>query len=512
MNSTLLWSLIGAQIVMGLFDTLYHHELTERLAWRPTQKRELELHGARNLIYAVLFAVLGWSEVRGVLAIAVLALLVAELFITLADFVAEDASRKLPATERVTHTLLALNYGAILAVLLPLLLGWAGEETALRPAWHGQFSVLAGLASLGTVFFGIRDLHAAHRTHCFIQPPTRALAAGLGAPRTVLVTGATGFIGRRLVEALGQAHHRVIVLTRDPAKALGLRPPFWLITDLDQIPADTRIDAIVNLAGEPISDGLWTRARRRKLIGSRVEMTAAVVKLIARLAHRPQVLVNGSAIGWYGLRGDEILLETSEGRDCFSHALCAAWENEANKARALNVRVVLLRIGLVLGTEGGMLSRLLTPFEFFLGGRIGSGRQWMSWITRDDLVRLIAHAIATSDLCGVVNATAPVPVQNRTFAKELARALHRPALLPLPAAPLRWLAGDFANELLLSGQRVLPRKAVTHGFAFTAPTLPEAFATIFGNTDGGMELGAGGMTACAVQAGRSVLWHRKRHL
>jgi len=237
---------------------------------------------------------------------------------------------------------------------------------------------------------------------------------------------------------------------------------------------------VVNLAGEPIADRLWTAARRRRLLASRLRVTRAVVRLIARLDRKPAVLVSGSAVGWYGLWQDESLTEFDGGKACFTHRLCSAWERAARAAERHGVRVVRLRIGLVLGTEGGVLSRLLTPFEFGLGGRIGNGRQWMSWIERDDLVRLIAHVIATPSLTGAVNATAPEPVTNATFTRELARALRRPALLPVPAALLRRLAGDLADELLIGGQRVLPDKVDASGFAFRHPTLPSALSAMLG--------------------------------
>ena len=190
------------------------------------------------------------------------------------------------------------------------------------------------------------------------------------------------------------------------------------------------------------------------------------------------MLVSGSAVGWYGLWQDQTLTESAKSHACFSHELCETWENAARPAAEHGVRVVCLRIGLVLGTEGGMVARMLTPFEFGLGGPIGSGRQWMSWIERDDLVRLIAHVIATPDLSGPINATAPIPVTNSTFTEELARKLHRPALFRIPGALLRRLGGDFANELLLGGQRVLPNKALSNGFVFRHETLRSAFEAI----------------------------------
>jgi uncharacterized protein (TIGR01777 family) len=225
-------------------------------------------------------------------------------------------------------------------------------------------------------------------------------------------------------------------------------------------------------------------------------MTREVVRLIARLERVPTVLVNGSAIGWYGNWRDESLTEFDGGKRCFGHRVCEAWEQAARKAEAFGTRVVRLRIGLVLGTESGVLSNLLSPFEFGLGGAIGSGEQWMSWIERDDLVRLIAHIIASPSLTGAVNGTAPVPVRNSTFTYELARALHRPAVLKIPAPLLRLLAGDLADELLIGGRRVLPDRAQASGFKFRHETLRSALAAILGAKrvkEGGRALAAGEM-------------------
>jgi uncharacterized protein len=480
MTTHILWPLITLQILMGAFDTLYHHELTERLAWRRSQRHELHLHGVRDLLYAALFLALGWTEPHGVLAMLVMAVLVVEIVVTLMDFVEEDMSRKLPASERITHTLLAVNYGAILMLVGPLLVDWAGRSTALVPVSYVPWSIVATLAALAVALFGLRDLAASARARRLVPGKAGELMAALPARQSVLVTGATGFIGRRLVEALAAAGHLPIVLARDPAKAARLAPAFRLVTQLDQLPSDTRIDAIVNLAGEPTADRLWTAARRRRLLGSRLRVTRDVVRLIARLERKPAVLVSGSAVGWYGLWQDEALTEFDGGMACFTHRLCDAWERAAIAAQRHGVRVVRLRIGLVLGTEGGMLSRLLTPFEFGPGGRIGHGRQWMSWIERDDLVRLIAHVIATPSLTGAVNATAPEPATNAAFTKALARALHRPAILPVPAGLLRRLAGDLAGELLIGGQRVLPDKAEASGFTFRHPTLGAALVAILG--------------------------------
>jgi hypothetical protein len=209
MTSPLLWILVALQLAMGLFDIVYHHELTERLAWRPSQRIELVLHGARNLIYAILFLTLGLFEVRGVWAMLLIALLAVEVLVTTIDFVEEDLSRKLPATERIAHTLLAINYGAILTLLVPVLVGWAAEPIAATPVWYGIGSVLACVATVGVIVFGLRDFHAARRAERLIPQDATALVRVLSARQCVLITGATGFIGRRLVDAFASAGHDV---------------------------------------------------------------------------------------------------------------------------------------------------------------------------------------------------------------------------------------------------------------------------------------------------------------
>lgn len=479
MDNPVLWGLITLQVFMGAFDTLFHHEGTERLAWRASQRTELRLHGVRNFFYVVIFLCFAWLEPHGVFTMILTGILMVEVLITLWDFVEEDLTRKLPATERINHTLLALNYGAILALAAPHLYAWSLMDSALLPTDYGWWSVMATLSALGVGLFSARDLAAAARSDRLLRPDAAQLVRALPGRKRVLITGGTGFIGTRLVEALVGAGHRVSVLTRNKANANDLAGPLRVITDLTQVPDDEHFDAIINLAGDPVAGGPWTAAKRRKILASRVEMTRDVVALIDRLKVKPECLINGSAIGWYGLWRDEVLTEVAVPAPCFVHDVCAAWEAEA-LAAAPSVRVAVLRTGLVLGVEGGMLAKLLTPFEFGLGGIMGAGQHWMSWIDLDDMIRVIAFVMADASISGPVNATAPNPVTNQDFTRELAHSLHRPALLRFPAGLLRLALGDMAHETMLSGQKVLPAKLQEAGFAFRRPEIGDALLRMTG--------------------------------
>ena len=272
--------------------------------------------------------------------------------------------------------------------------------------------------------------------------------------------------------------HDVTVLTRDLRKVDVLAHPVRVIDSLDRVHSADRFDAIVNLAGDAVASGLWTAKKRARIVDSRVDMTRALDALIGRLDVKPGVFINGSAVGYYGLHGDDILAEDAEPNPAFVHDVCRAWEDAAAPIARHGVRVVVLRIGLVLGVDGGMLAKLLTPFEFGAGGRMGDGQQWMPWIEHSDMVRVIAFAIA-SDIEGPVNATAPIPVRNATFTADLAAALHRPVFLRFPAW-LLGLLGDMGRETMLGGQRVVPVKLLDAGFHFDHDTLGPMLSQITG--------------------------------
>jgi uncharacterized protein (TIGR01777 family) len=299
--------------------------------------------------------------------------------------------------------------------------------------------------------------------------------------RQVLVTGATGFIGRKLVPRLVAHGDRVTVLARNPAKAAALfGASAEIVTELDALPTDAGIDAIVNLAGEPIAGGFWTAKRRALLLASRVETTRALLALSARLRAKPKSWVNGSAIGFYGARaGDEPLAEQSPAGTGFQADLCRQWEETAAGATAHGIHVTALRLGVVLGRDGGALAALARPVRLFAGSVIGSGRQWFSWIHLDDLLALVLFVLDAETLTGPLNATAPNPVRHAELMRALATALHRPLWpLRIPAPVLTVPLGELA-ELFVAGQRVLPERAQALGFGFRYPTIEAALAEIY---------------------------------
>jgi uncharacterized protein (TIGR01777 family) len=297
----------------------------------------------------------------------------------------------------------------------------------------------------------------------------------------ILVTGGSGFIGQSLCRRLLADGNAVDVVSRQPAKVAGL---FGAHTTLHSYPITPRLieqaDAVVNLAGAPIFGPLWTAARKKILWDSRIGVTEQLVDALATAQRKPKILISGSAIGYYGPHGNDALAESSEPSPDFGHALCAAWEQAALRAETVGLRVCTLRTGLVLGPRGGLLQRMSIPFRLGLGGRLGKGEQWMSWIHLNDHVNAIVHLLGSSTLHGPFNLTAPNPVTNRAFTDCLAAAVHRPAFLHLPAWLLRGLLGEMA-DLLLGSQRVFPRRLTDEaGFQFAFAELDHALADCLG--------------------------------
>ncbi len=475
-------TLLAVQGLIGAFDNIWHHELSQKLNSKPSALTELKLHTVREFFYAVIFLSIAWVTWNGVWTYVLIAIIAIEIVITLWDFVVEDMTRKLPKLERVVHTVMAINLGAILALWAPVLLEWARQPTGFTGVDYGILSWIIAAYGAGVLAWGIYDLRAV--LHLLVPAwQRRPIRAGYRAhPKTVLITGATGFIGRALTRALISRGDRVIALARDVDKARFLfGPHVRAVQDLDEIDQGEAIDAIVNLAGEPILCGLWTKKRKQKFVASRVGTTEQLLDLVARLDARPEVLVSGSAIGYYGLRQDEVLTEDDGPQDHFMSELCQRWENAAGKAEALGVRVALLRIGLVLGLDGGALPQLALPVRLGLGAVLGSGRQWMSWIHITDLVRMILFAVDSPHVEGPINATAPKPATNRAFTKALGRHLKRPVWLRIPTWPVKALLGDLA-DVLVAGQKVLPQAAEDFGFTFERPTLGGALEDLFAPT------------------------------
>jgi uncharacterized protein (TIGR01777 family) len=300
----------------------------------------------------------------------------------------------------------------------------------------------------------------------------------------ILVTGGTGFIGRALVSALLRERHTVLVWARSASRARSiLGDAVETVAAGDGVDALARAldecDAVVNLAGESIMGGRWTAARREVLRRSRIATTELVVGALAAAQPRPRVLVSGSAVGYYGDRGATPLTEASAPGSGFLAELSQEWESAARAATKVGTRVVLTRIGIVLGRDGGALAPMAIPFRFGIGGRLGSGTQYMSWIHLEDLVSVILTVIEHSAFEGPVNCVAPETVTNRQFTRSLGRALHRPALMAVPGFALRVVLGE-ASSALLEGQRVRPAVLESHGFRFRFPSLDGALTDILG--------------------------------
>jgi uncharacterized protein (TIGR01777 family) len=303
----------------------------------------------------------------------------------------------------------------------------------------------------------------------------------------VFVTGGTGLVGRRLVRQLTQRGDAVVALTRRPEAVRELLGAGVTIVDGDPaqpaawLDALVACDAVIHLAGENVFARRWTVAFKELLRSSRIQSTENVVQGLARQPRtpsgHPKVLVNASAIGYYGPHGDELLEESSPHGDDFLAHLCVDWEKAACAAESHGVRVAVVRVGMVLDKEGGALKQMLTPFKLGVGGPVGRGRQWVSWIHHADLSGLLLLALDNAAARGPLNGTAPNPVTNREFGKALGRALHRPAFLPTPAFALRVALGQVA-VLATTGQRVLPRQAQALGYAFRFPTIDAALTDI----------------------------------
>jgi uncharacterized protein len=297
-----------------------------------------------------------------------------------------------------------------------------------------------------------------------------------------LITGATGLIGRALVARLPLAQ----IVSRSPgraAHALGRLAHGW--SPMQGPPPRQALgeaDVVIHLAGDPVAEGRWTAAKKERIRDSRLVGTRNLVDGLAGLESRPRVLVSASAVGYYGDRGDELLDEGAASGEEFLPEVCIEWEREAQRASALGMRVVCVRIGVVLASNGGALARMQTPFNMGVGGRLGSGTQWMPWVHLDDVVGLILHACGDESIEGAMNAVSPNPVTNADFTRALGRALRRPTFLTVPKTALRIAFGEL-SDVLMASQRVVPQVAARTGYRFAHPELDGALAAIYGGED-----------------------------
>ncbi|MBZ5662230.1 MAG: TIGR01777 family oxidoreductase [Acidobacteriia bacterium] len=300
----------------------------------------------------------------------------------------------------------------------------------------------------------------------------------------ILVSGSTGFLGTAAIEALEHDGHTIARLMRPQTsrhktpggaeQAVAWDP----VAGTFDAAAAEGADALVHLAGASIADGRWNVSRKNLLRTSRIDATRHLMGALGKLQRPPRVIVGASAVGYYGSRGDETLGETSAPGNDFLAALCQEWERETARGAEFGARVVGLRFGIILAAHGGALPQMMTPIKLGVGGRLGTGRQWMSWVTLEETVRVVQFALANAGLTGPVNVVAPNPVQNSEFTRVLARTLHRPALFPAPAFALRLALGEMADGLLLSSQKVTPAKLVNAGFQFLQPELAGALGKV----------------------------------
>ena len=292
-----------------------------------------------------------------------------------------------------------------------------------------------------------------------------------------LITGGTGFIGSKLCACLLEYQHNIVVLTRHPEKIKGNN--IKGISQLEQLTAEISFDTVINLAGEPIADKRWSQQQKELIYNSRMNTTNELIKYFNKTRHKPELFISASAIGYYGIsKTNTSVNEEATGDQSFSSQLCQQWEAVALQANALGIRTCLLRTGIVLGKDGGALKKMLPPFKLGLGGKIGDGYQWMSWIHLGDLVGIILYCIEHNKITGAVNGTSPNPVTNTLFTRALGKVLKRPTVAPLPTVVVRLLMGQMGKELLLAGKKVLPDKIIKAGYKFKYEQLEEALKNV----------------------------------
>ncbi|GAA3929993.1 TIGR01777 family oxidoreductase [Litoribacillus peritrichatus] len=460
------------QTLISAFITLSQPELKEPPFGEQTKPAEYRIRAARNLGYALLFIMFGWFEFFGMFACALAIGLLVELVIVVKCLLTEENTRYLSPTKLIPHLLFIMNFGVISVFLTAVLYQWLEQPTYIQFTYYGWQSWVITLCALIALISALKNGQKTKvskpRDYSF-----QVFEKYRGTTKNVLITGGSGFIGKRLVTVLLALGHNVMILTRNAPKAAhNLHGVITYVNDLEQLPATSRIHIIINLAGEPLAEHRWTKRIKKKFVKSRITTTVNIHRLINRLQQKPELLINGSAIGYYGPHGDEELAEESACTPCFSNHLCTSWEHEALKIESqTGIRVCLLRIGIVLGQDGGPLTQLRQSFDFGLAAQIGDGKQWMSWIHRDDLIAMMLHLMVSPSARGPYNGTAPTPVTNTEFMCILSRFLPTWISVAIPAKILKLLVGEMAQEILLTGQRVIPERIKQLEFEFNYPDL-----------------------------------------
>ncbi|VAW76620.1 Cell division inhibitor [hydrothermal vent metagenome] len=479
--------LMAIQGVLGAMDTIYHHELTEALPQRNSARKELSIHSIRSIIYAVLFIGLSAWTWSGMWAWVLILLFSVEIVLTLWDFVVEDKTRLLPPTERVMHTILAINGGAFIALLALNIPDWIAGPSVFIWAPHGLLSIFLMICGIGVGLSGIRDGFAAYQLGKNMQQDNGFAAIHIANPQeNVLVTGATGFIGQQLVESLLQNKCQVTIVSRNPKQAAwAFDGRVRVVETMTELPSDYSVDLIINLAGARILGPRWSIKRKKLLVKSRVDLTKSIVTWIASAETKPRLLLSASAIGFYGIQGegdDSELTEKSPSQSMFMSDICQQWEASAQRATDYGVAVNCMRFGLVLGRQGA-LPMMMMPIKLGMGGPLGGGKQWFSWIHINDLLRAMAH-LSKNNLerpgqaeFAVYNFTAPDTLRQSDFSKIAGQVMHRPSFMPTPGIIMRILLGE-QSDLLLEGQRVVPEKLLKEGFLFTYPDLHNALSSL----------------------------------
>jgi len=292
----------------------------------------------------------------------------------------------------------------------------------------------------------------------------------------LFITGGTGFIGSALCSHLLKDNHNITILSRHPET---VNPPINVIAEITQLTANVIFDVVINLAGEPIANKRWSSKQKQRILSSRIDTTQQLVAFLSKVKQKPKLLINGSAIGYYGISNTKNLIdEKSMGDGSFSSQLCQQWEEIALQAEVIGIRTCLLRTGIVLGKGGGALSKMLLPFKMGFGGKIGNGMQWMSWIHLHDLIGIIMYCITHDSLRGAINGTSPNPVTNQVFSKTLGGVLNRPSIFPIPRIIVKILIGQMGEELLLSGKKIMPMKVLAAGYNFKYKTLEGALINL----------------------------------